>query len=185
MTEVDNPYYVKDVMRLPLEERVKILFDALRAQEAAGLFNMEYWNQPARPGNEPFRMFRRDRTPHTCGTVACIGGTIELIISKYTANPPEYLGITSIVADRLFYPTYRIDIDWKLIGVEDAIKATELAMQIPKSLSNREARVAMDDIWTKILKDIAIREGVEIKELPGEEDFHEEQRLWVRLQKKY
>lgn len=111
------------ILALPLDERVEKLKATIRELDKRELFNMGTWSEV-------------QETSYGCGTVRCIGGTIQHMMG-FRKNEPSsayvgsYLNLTELATDALFYP-HVDNMRWEDISTEDALKAIDVAVEATK-----------------------------------------------------
>lgn len=103
-------------MQAVFKRRLLKLADTIEFGLIPGLaFNMYVWKDQAsifqKPDGLDFRVGPKKLRPsqrHTCDTVACIGGTAEIVFAKelerYGGDIGYVLGLQAWEAEQLFYP---------------------------------------------------------------------------------
>lgn len=99
----------KDALRMgPLKFVRNYLFPAMRRDKGNG-FCMETWRSP-------FWKFRDDvsnRRAPACGTVACIGGTMQLVTGEADETKlGKLLGLSVVQTQALFFSWLPMDLSW-------------------------------------------------------------------------
>ena len=121
-------HYVQD-------SRVAALKAALLRQNELGHFDMSFWNEPQR---------------HGCGSVCCIGGTIEVMNQGErqgawkAKEAGEWLGLDRDTAHALFYPPDHMN--WASISVQLALDAIDVAVAVSRCDGPDYYRL-VDDFW--------------------------------------